>query len=244
MELSSKFDSLMHVPEIELVIHDLVGGNARYIDSYLEIYEALFPQYSRYTSIMRLRAEKPSDETSNEKWHQWLLVVCDKPVGIIGFLYNKKRNTGILLDFAILPNARDIKYENRRLAHLALNLAMRQLIVDAQEQGCPAPLCMIAEVEPPALVKRYVEYGFVEFPIEYFEPPFTTELVELTSVPENLDKIGYERMNLGAFQIPGHPFGSSDSSIIEAALITMLKDHYSLSDDHWLVQKLIKENLK
>lgn len=241
MESISRFGSLLNVSEIELVIHDLVGGNARYIDEYLAIYEELFPQYSRYTPIMRLRAEKPVDETANEKWHQWLLVLRDEAVGIIGFFYNKKRNTGVLLDYAILPHARDIQHQNQRLAHLTLNRAMYQLVLDAQGQGSDAPLCMIAEVEYPALVRRYAEYGFVEFPVEYYEPPFTPELAKAVGVPENLDKIGFERMSLGAFQIPGHPFGSSDADMIEAALITMLKDHYSLSNDHWLVQKLFKE---
>ena len=233
---------MREIPEIGLVVHDLVGGNSLYIDDYLAIYEELFPQYSRYAPVMRWRAEKPAHGSAIEKWHQWLLVVKNIPVGIIGFIYNKKKNVGVLLDFAIRPEARRIQYNGtQRLAHLSLNLAMQELIRDAQLNGYNAPLCMAAEVEHPALVRKYVEYGFVKFPVEYFEPPYTPELIEASNGMQNLDRIGYERMDIGAFQISGHPFDANDPTIIRIVLLALLEDHYHLPADHWLAQKMFRE---
>ncbi|HET7145483.1 MAG TPA: hypothetical protein VFI68_15800, partial [Anaerolineales bacterium] len=91
---------MREIPEIGLVIHDLVGGNSRYIDEYIAIYGELLPRYIHYAPVMRRRAENPLDESAIEKWHQWLLMIEDRPVGMIGFLYNKNRNTAVLLDFA------------------------------------------------------------------------------------------------------------------------------------------------
>lgn len=244
MGLSSKIKPVRRVLGIHLVVHDLIGGNVSYIDDYIRIYHELFPQYSRYVPIMRQRAETPTDRSANETWHQWLLMIRDEPVGIVGFLYNSKRNTGVLLDFAIRPHARRICHKGKRLAHFCLNLAMQQLILDAQERGRTAPLCMIAEVEYDHLVWRYVEYGFVVLPFEYFEPPTTPELREASYVTENLDKMDYERMYLGAFQIPGHPFNPEDPGVLKSILFTLLKDHYHLPDEHWLVRKMLQDVLE
>ena len=233
---------MQEIPEIGLVIHDLIGGNFHYIDEYLAIYEELFPQYFHYAPVMRRRAENPVNESANEKWHQWLLIIRDRPVGIIGFLYNKKKNSGVLLDFAIKPEARNIQYkEYQRFAELCLNLAMQQLICDAQVDDHHAPLCMIAEVEYASLVKKYKEYGYVEFPIEYFEPPCTPDLLEVLNGAQNFDKMEYQRMYEGAFQIPGHPFDPDAPGIIKTILFTLLEDHYHLPTDHWLVQKMLQE---
>lgn len=233
---------MQQIQEIGLVIHDLVGDNSRYIHEYIAIYEELFPQYLHYAPVMRRRAENSVDGSAVEKWHQWLLRIEDKPIGMIGFLYNKKRNTGILLDFAIKPEARNIQTnENLRFANVCLNLAMQQLVMDAQAEGHPSPLCMIAEVEYSSLVKKYKEYGFVEFPYEYFEPPATTELLEGLDREKIFDKIEYQRMCVGAFEIPGHPFDLNAPGVLKTILSTLLEDHYKLPADHWLIQKMNQE---
>ncbi len=233
---------MLEIPEIGLTIHDLVGGNSQYIEEYLAIYQELLPQYYRYAPVMRQRAEKPVEASANEQWHQWLVFMGNRPIGMIGILYNRKRNTGILLDFAIRPEARAIQYHgHKRLAGLILELAMEQLTRDAQANGYEYPLCMIAEVEHASLVKTYLKYGYIEFSVEYFEPPYTPELAENCDDAQSLDKIGYKRLFLGAFQIPGHPFDPGDPAILEAVLLTLLEDHYCIPPDHWLVQKMFKE---
>ena len=191
---------------------------------------------------MRRRAEARADESANEKWHQWLLVVGGKPVGIVGFLYNRKRNVGLLMDFAIYPDARKIRMDgNIPFSQFVLNLSMKQLIKDSCENGFSTPICMAAEVEYPALLKKYVEYGYVKFPVEYFEPPYTPELEKVGDKIQTLNGVDYGRMHIGAFQIPGHPFNPNASEIIRTVLLAFLEDHYQLPSDHWLIQKTIHE---
>lgn len=229
--------------ETGLVVHDLVNGNSEYIENYLEIYQALFPQYARYMPVMRRRAETSLDPSANERWHQWLLFVDNRPAGIVGFLYNKRRNIGLLMDFAIYKEFRARSMpKGLRFAHGILNLAMQELIRDAQDNGCETPLCMAAEVEHPALVKKYREYDFFEYEVEYFEPPFTPELAEIVDDSQNLDKLmGYGPMHIGAFRIPGYSFSPNHPETIKTVLLAFLEDHYRLPADHWLIRKLIQE---
>lgn len=227
----------------QLIVHDLVDGNSHYIEKYLDIYRTLFPQYGRYIPLMRKRAEKPLDRTANEIWHQWLLLVNELPAGIAGFLYNRKRNVGLLMDFAILEQFRGTPTHGPiRFSHQVLNLAMKQLVSDSREYGKNAPFCLAAEVEYPSLVQKYSEYGYVEFPVEYFEPPATPELLELFDETQNLDKlIGYGRMFIGAFPIPGFPVSLNDPAIIKTVLLAFLEDHYRLPSEHWMIQKIIQD---
>jgi hypothetical protein len=230
---------MYEIPEIDFAVQELREANSALIDVYLEIHEALLPQYARYAPAMRRRAEKAPDASAVEQWHQWLLMIRNQPVGMIEFLYNRKRNTGILLDFAIQPEARHVKHgQYQRLAGLVLQFAILRLMKDAQANGCSAPLGMIAEVEHAHLVEKYKEYGFVEFPIEYLEPPATPELMNVTPAAQNFDKIGYKKMYLGVFQIPGHPIDSRSPEILKTILLTLWEDHYCLPADHWLLQKM------
>jgi hypothetical protein len=231
---------MQEIKEIGLVIHDLVDGEAAHIDDYLDLYVDLFPEYTRYIPLMRRRAEIPADMSVNEKWHQWLMMIKGRPVGLVGFLYNRARNVGILMDFAIQPEARRIEYiDGRKLASFVLQLAMQQLVVDAQSNGKNMPLFMIAEVEHEALLKRYMEYGYLKFPVEYYEPPYPSELMGIADKTQNLDKMDYKRMYLGAFKLPGQPFNPNDRGVITTAILTMLVDHYGLPASHWLTEKML-----
>jgi hypothetical protein len=233
---------MFELPDVDLVIHDLVDGNSKYIEEYLKIYRDLFPQYTRYVPVMRQRAAAQADRTSIEKWHQWFLMAGDKPVGIVGFLYNRKRNVGLLMDFAIYPDMRKIRlHGNMPFSQFVLNLSMQQLVEDARESRFTAPICLAAEVEYPALVKRYVEYGYVKFPVQYFEPPYTPELEKVGDKIQELGSIDYKKLYIGAFRIPGHPFDLNDPEIVRTVLLAFLEDHYQLPSSHWLVQKVAHE---
>ncbi|HNC37653.1 MAG TPA: hypothetical protein PLD32_13890 [Saprospiraceae bacterium] len=228
--------------ETALTIDDLVDGNSDCIEEYLNIYQTLFPQYGRYIPLMRKRAEKKQDGEVNESWHQWLLSVNGIPAGIVGFLYNKMRNLGLLMDFAILKEFRPIATPSQtRFSHYILTLVMQQLILDAKSNGKNTPLCLAAEVEYPSLVRKYKEYGYVQFPVEYFEPPSTPELIEIYDETKILDKLEYERMFIGAFPIPGIQVSLNDPMIIKTVLLAFLEDHYRLPSEHWMIQKLIQE---
>lgn len=233
---------MLKISNADLVIHDLVDGNSSYIDEYLKIYQELFPQYTRYLPVMRQRAEMRISSNLNEKWHQWFLMIENDPVGIVGFLYNRKRNVGLLMDFAIYPNARKFRAEgDLPLSKFVLNLSMQRLVEDARENGQTAPICLAAEVEYPALVRKYLEYGYVKFPIEYFEPPYTPELEKVDDKIQELKAVDYGQMYIGAFPIPGHPTELNTPAVIRTVLFAFLEDHYQLPSDHWLVQKVVHE---
>jgi len=219
-------------------IHDIVDENTFYLNDYLKIYTDYLPHYSRYLPVMRQRAEKRIDIQALERWHQWLVFFDGKPAGMVGFLYNRMRNLGILMDFAVVEDFRelDLPYQGR-FAGWLLNLAMKQLDLDAAEIGNPLPLCLAAEVEHIPLVERYLEYGFVELPVDYFEPPSTPELNDLVE-PENIEQVGYRRLYLGAFPIPGSGFDSTDEWVVDTILRALLEDHYQLPKNHWLLEKI------
>ena len=228
-------------PGINLVVHDLVDRNSHYIEDYLKIYQDLFPQYVRYLPVMRRRAEVEMPQEAIEKWHQWLLMVDNQPVGIVGFLYNRKRNVGLLMDFAIYPEARNTRiYGDIPFSKFILELSMQKLVEDAQENQNSAPICMAAEVEYPALLQKYIEYGYVKFPVEYFEPPYTPELERVGDKIHDLKSVEFGKMNIGAFPIPGFPTDLTNPDTIRTVLFAFLEDHYQLSSDHWLVRKVIQ----
>ena len=233
---------MLNISDAHLVIHDLVDGNSIYIEEYLKIYQELFPQYTRYLPVMRQRAQMRASSTLNEKWHQWFLMMGNDPVGIVGFLYNRKRNVGLLMDFAIYSNARKFRMDgNLPFSKFVLNLSMQRLVDDARENGHMAPICLAAEVEYPALVKKYIEYGYVKFPIEYFEPPYTPELEKVGDKIQELKAVDYGQMHIGAFPIPGYPMELNTPAVIRTVLFAFLEDHYQLPPDHWLVQKVVHE---
>lgn len=230
----------LNMREIGLTIHDVIGGNVKYLEEYLKIYTDFLPQYSRYVPVMRKRAEKPLDINSIERWHHWLVMLEDKPVAMVGFLYNRKRNLGILMDFAVVEDMRDYVIPgNGRFAGELLYLAMEQLKLDASVVRNPTPLCMAAEVEHTPLVQRYAEYGFVEFPIEYYEPPGTPELAELVE-PDDFESVGYRRLFLGAFQMPNTRLDPTDMQVVDIILHALLEDHYQLPEEHWLFFRTIQ----
>ena len=220
--------------EIGLTIHDVIDGDTTYLAEYLKIYTNYLPQYSRYVPVMQRRAAKPVDIYALERWHQWLVMYDEKPVAMIGFLYNRKRNLGILMDFAVVEDMRDFVIPgNGRFAGELLFLAMEQLKHDAEEIGNPTPLCMAAEVEHTPLVERYTEYGFVEFPIEYYEPPGTPELAQLVET-QDFESVGYRRLFLGAFQMPNTKLDPTDMQVVDIILHALFEDHYQLPEEWWL----------
>lgn len=231
---------MFEVPDVDLVVHDLVDGYTRYIDHYLKIFRDLFPQYIRYEPVMRQRAEARLDRSANELWHQWLLMVGGKPAGIVGFLYNQGRNVGLLMDFAIYPFARKIQVGGKiPFSLFALNLSMQQLTNDARQNGLAAPICLAAEVEYPALVKKYLDYGYVEFPVEYYEPPTTPELEKVGDKIQELTSVDFKKLHVGAFPIPGQSIDLNAPEVIKSVLLAFLEDHYQLASTHWLVQKVV-----
>ena len=232
---------MLNIPELDLAVYDIIAGkNLEHLEDFLLVYGEYLPQYLRYEPLMRQRAQQPQDPLGLYYWHQWLVRLGGKPAAMVTFVLNRRRNLGILLDFAVAPEARAIQYQGHtRLAGLILELSWEQLRCDALADGLPAPACMIAEVEHVPLVERYKQYGFVELPVEYYEPPFTPGLAEIVD-PSELQKFGYRRLYLGAFAIPGGGFDPDDSSMMCQIIETLLFDHYQMQPEHWTVRMALQ----
>ncbi|MEW5872742.1 MAG: hypothetical protein AB1894_26015 [Chloroflexota bacterium] len=233
---------MFQIEPVDLTFYDIVGGqNSDKFEDFFALYERFLPQYLHYGPLMRQRAISPADPEANIRWHQWLVCQHDEPVGMLTFLYNRKRNLGLALDFAILPKARGIQYQQHsRLAGLMLSLAMEQIKRDAEAVGNPIPVCMVGEVEHLPLAQRYTDYGFVHLPVEYYEPPVTPDLAALVDAKEVETKVGYRQLYLGAFGIPGGNFNPSDPQTLREVLEMLLIDHYNLPEDHWIMQTALK----
>lgn len=232
------------IPEIGLAIHNVIGGHTEYLEEYMALYEEYLPQYMRYAPAMRQRAVAPVDPAAIEIWYQWVIRVKDRPVGIIGFLYNCKRNVGIMVDFAIEPEIRNFQYQNHpTFASLIIEIAMEQLRHDALEHGYRAPLGLIAEVEHEHLARKYGEYGYLRLPVEYQEPPYTPELANLLPDKQDLDQIGFVPLYLGIFQPSDCLLNPNDPRLINTVLLTLFEDHYHLPSEHWLIQKLLRATI-
>lgn len=232
---------MIEIPEIGLAIHNVIGGHTEYLEEYMALYEEHLPQYMRYAPAMRQRAAVPVDPDAIEIWYQWVIRVKDRPVGIIGFLYNCKRNAGIMVDFAVEPEMRNFQYKHHpTFASLIIEIAMEQLLRDALEHGYSAPLGLIAEVEHARLAKKYGEYGYLILPVDYKEPPYTPELANLSPDKQDLDRIGFASLYLGIFQPPHCLLNPNDPRLINMVLLTLLEDHYHLPSEHWLIQKLLR----
>ena len=233
---------MFNIPELDLEIYDIIGGrNLEHLDDFLQLYGDYLPQYIRYEPLMRQRACQPLDANALYYWHQWLVRQAGKPAAMLTFVLNRKRNMGIFLDFIVTPEARAIHYQGHtRMAGLLLELIWEQLKLDARADGLPTPEFLIAEVEHIQLVERYKQYGFAELPVEYYEPPYTPNLAEIFDPAELEQYIGYRRLYLGAFAIPGGQFDPADPDTICKIVETLLIDHYQLRPEHWTVNKALR----
>jgi hypothetical protein len=229
---------MFNIPELSLEIYDIIGGrNLEHLEDFLRVYSEYLPQYIRYEPLMRQRAHQPVDVNALYHWHQWLVRQAGQPVAMLTFVLNRKRNMGIFLDFIVIPEARAIHYQGyTRMAGLLLALIWEQLKLDAQADGLPIPIGMIAEVGHISLVERYKQYGFVELPIEYYEPPYTPGLAEVIDPAELERQIGYRRLYPGVFVVPGGQFDPADPAMILRVVEMLLFDHYHLPPDHWIVR--------
>lgn len=233
--MASNSERVIHLAS-GLEIHDLVGGNTDLLEEYLQLYLEFLPQYARYVPVMRLRAEQPAPRDPRFDEHQWLVLRQGQPAGMTTFVYNRLRNVGIGLDLAVRPEERQLdRASQSRLAGLMIREMCKQVERDAAAQGNPTPLGVVVEVEHPALVKRYAEYGFIALPVEYYEPPFIQRALSLVE-PAEIEKAGFPRLHLGFFPIEGSGFEPTNLEQLTEIIQALLVDHFGLPGNHWVVQ--------
>nr|MBA3534558.1 hypothetical protein [Ardenticatenales bacterium] len=88
------------------------------------------------------------------------------------------------------------------------------------------------------LQARYHDYGFIDLPVDYFEPP-TIEGYPLVS-DVTLQRDGFQRMELALFPMREEPFDPSDPKGHQQVIFALLIDHYGLDETHWAVQQALR----
>ena len=96
---------------------------------------------------------------------------------------------------------------------------------------------LVLEVEPLHLLARYCEFGFVEFPVDYFEPLFAR--ARLGYDRTDLQQIHFERRSLGYFPAPGILSDPTTPDLLTRAIMMLYLDHYGISDVHPVYQQML-----
>jgi len=242
----------IEIPGEDSAVYEVIGGSARQLKALIELYKEFFPQYPQYLPRIRYKAQLPADADPRFVEHWWLVEIDGQPAGFRMFKYALERNCGLSLGLAIRPSYRRLRSGRyRRLAELLLMSSLEQLKADAQVAGRPIPAGMVTELQLPEtttdealqrgrarLIARYREYGFVELPVEYYEPPFIQGGAGFEDLAE-LEKKEFLRLLLGIFPIEGGPFDPSDPAMVTDLVLAFLVDHYGLPGGHWAVRRTL-----
>jgi hypothetical protein len=223
---------------VNIHIHDIIGGNVERLDALLDVFVDLFPQYAHTLSRLRLKGQLPADANPHFIAHQWLVDIDHRAAGLISFKYSPNRNLGLTVYIGIKPAYRQIHVKGSRLSEWLIASSIEQLHTDARTAGRPTPTGMFLEVEPPRLVARYCEFGFVELPIEYLEPRFRQARVDF-SCPDDPSQVSFRRTHLGGFPIQPEIFDPADLTMLTDVVLAFLVDHYGLPIGHWTVQRAL-----
>ena len=228
----------IEIPGTDVTIHDVTQGNVERLEALLDLFVEAFPRYTRYLPIMRERAIRlPADADPRFVEHQWLAEVGTQAAGFTVFKYVPGRNCGLCMAIGVRPAYRLLSAGRyRRLSELLLKSSLEQLQADALTAGRPAPVGMVLEVEEPKLVARFREYGLVELPVDYREPPFLHGRQALADASE-LEAMGFQPMQLGIYPIGGESFNPSDPAMLANLIYALLVDHYRLPEEHWAVRR-------
>ncbi|MCB0005575.1 MAG: hypothetical protein KDE04_03955 [Anaerolineales bacterium] len=232
-------------------VFELAGAAGFKLAEMETLFNQLFPQYSHF--VGRLRAIAAGDETEClfKRPHQWLVEIDDEPVGLINFTYSQRHNVGLGHNLAILPRLRRFNFGSfSRLSEILVYLAQQQLASDAGHAGAPEPAGLLVEVESPAatsdpveqrrrqhLFARYQEYGAVEIPVCYFEPP------GLIRADRPQEDVGWERLDFHPMELAIFPQRPAAELLTDGGIRNLvtafLCDHYGLPTDHWAVTEAL-----
>jgi hypothetical protein len=226
--------------EEKIVIHELLGsGDSARVETMLALYGELFPNYKHYIPRMRRRSTMNTNARTGSIAHYWLIEVDNKPIGITSFRYIHARNCGLGISFAILPEARSITTEGKRLSAFTISKIMDQLLTDANHMGSSSFMGMVTEVEHVELMNHYKRMGMLELPIKYYEPVFPPEANGQTRDGE-LKLLNFLPTILGF--TPNHTSNQAyfNRTVLKDFALAFLVDHYGLPEDHLKVQSIIQ----
>ncbi|MBN1812134.1 MAG: hypothetical protein JXA14_09890 [Anaerolineae bacterium] len=226
------------LPGVNISIHDIIGGNVERLDALLDIFVDLFPRYAHTLPRLHHKGQSPADANPRFIAHQWLVDIDHQAAGMVSFKYSPDRNLGLTVYIGIRPAYRQIRVKSSRLSEWLIASSIDQLQTDARATGRPTPTGMFLEVEPPRLVARYCEFGFIELPVEYFEPRFRQPRVGF-GCPDDLSQVDFCRTHLGGFPLQSDISDPTDPTMLADVILAFMVDHYGLPIEHWAVQRAL-----
>jgi GNAT superfamily N-acetyltransferase len=225
--------------EGEVKIWSLLGSrDTRRIESMLELYARLFPQYAHYVPRMRRRAEFGEERRAGHVVHYWLVEVDGRPAGLRTFRYVRARHVGLAHALAVDPAYRQVTVGGQRLSMLLVHACLDQIVADARRLGDLPALGMVNEVESPRLLEHYKHNGILELPVKYVEPIFPSEQ-QGRSREQEIDLIDFEPMFLGFLPDVAEGIRTYTSELIANFSLAFLVDHYGLPVEHPQVQAVL-----
>ena len=222
-----------------LAIYELLGsGDSARVESMLALYGTFFPAYKHYIPRMRRRSALPTEARAGHIAHYWLVEADDEPVGLTIFRYVRARACGLGIAFAIVPHARALTVEGKRLSAFIIARIMDQLAGDAKRMGDSDFWGLVTEVEHIDLMNHYKLMGMYQLPIEYLEPVFPPEDSNRTREDE-IKLVDFVPAILGLTPSAGRRPDDFERGILENFVLAFLVDHYGLPQDHPTVQAVV-----
>jgi GNAT superfamily N-acetyltransferase len=223
---------------MNVILHDLVGGNVARLDALLAIFAECFPQYAAVAPRLAQKALRPASANPHFIAHQWLAEVDGQAAGMFSFKYAPGRDLGLAIYLAVRPAWRSLCMDGLPLSAWLIQSGLRQLTADAAAAGRLVPAGFFFEVEPDRLVARYREFGFVELPVEYYEPHYAQPRSG-PSEPTDADRVAFRRTHFGVFPVGGAPDNPTGPGVVTRAVLAFMVDHYGLPETHWAVARAV-----
>ena len=223
---------------MDIILHDLIGGNVARLDALMAIFAECFPQYAAAAPRLAQKAHRPADANSHFIAHQWLAEVDGQAAGMFSFKYAPGRDLGLAVYLAVRPAWRSLHVDSLPLSAWLIQSGLRQLAADAAAAERPMPAGLFFEVEPDRLVARYREFGFVELPVEYYEPRYAQPRTG-PGEPTDAGQVIFQRTHFGVFPSDGAPDNPTGPGVVTSAVLAFMVDHYGLPETHWVVARAV-----
>lgn len=222
--------------QLGLQVQELAGGNGQGLDELIALWAEYFPDYAELpANVDELRlAVLGQAVVPGLRPHLWLVRQHEQPVGMSFFLYNPARALGMLLFFALRPEA-------RRLAPPGFDrlsdFLVAEMLAQVAEDGAGQALGLALEVDSPALAERYQHMGLRLFHLRYGEPSGGQTASMRTELAPQQDD--FHPLFLGIFALPlAHQ--QPLPQVAHGVVLAFLSDYYGLPDTHPVLRQAIQ----
>jgi len=220
-----------------VTIENIINGQTRRLEEFIQLFLELFPQYAGSVERLRMKANLPENSNPNFIAHQWLVEVDGQAVGMTSFKYSPARELGLTVYVGVRPDFRGYEIDGRRFSEWLIRASMRQIQADAQKSGHGLPAGLCFEVEPAHLLSRYRQFGFEEFPLEYYEPLFAR--ARQGWIVSDFKQVNFQRRFLGYFPLLPVKNEPVTPDLLNRVIMMFYKDHYGIREDHPMLQRVL-----